>query len=196
VHRLEKPDEQEDLGPETAKINEMIGKELFRFGICTDVQWADLPDEMVDVSDPVPVAEDTEQLANMLALQEFSEKLVVPGSRHYRRALLVLRAATVAWNENGAQFAIHLGDIVDMRHARGRSDVKTSYDYALERAVETFSGFKRRTYHVVGNHCVRCFERAQLLERYEGPIQTYGHKSAISKLPLPFGTDVARIRCA
>jgi hypothetical protein len=75
--------------------------------------------------------------------------------RHYRRALHVLRAATVAWNENGAQFAIHLGAIVDMRQrgsARRRSEVRKSYDDALERVVETFSSFERRTYHVVGNH--------------------------------------------
>lgn len=74
----------------------------------------------------------------------------------------------MAWNENQVPFSIHLGDIVDVRQRNfaGRGTRQERYNYALDKAVCVFNQFKGKTFHVVGNHCVSCFPRAQLQEEY------------------------------
>jgi hypothetical protein len=80
----------------------------------------------------------------------------------------VLRRATAAWNERETAFSIHLGDIVDVRqrHFTGLGTTQERYDYALDMAIGAFNRYKRQTFHVVGNHCVGCFPRRQLLDEY------------------------------
>uniref|UniRef100_A0A061R5V4 Manganese-dependent ADP-ribose/CDP-alcohol diphosphatase n=1 Tax=Tetraselmis sp. GSL018 TaxID=582737 RepID=A0A061R5V4_9CHLO len=56
-----------------------------RFGMCTDVQYADVPDGVSFVG----------------------------RVRYYRDALRCLRRAVLGWNSNSAQFGFHLGDIID-----------------------------------------------------------------------------------
>eukprot|EP00892_Ulva_mutabilis_P004248 jgi/Ulvmu1/2195/UM013_0041.1 len=113
---------------------------VISFGVCTDLQWADVDDRVV---------------RNQGA-----------GSRFYRRALKLAETAANDFQSRSAAFAIHLGDIVDQcqqsTHAK-HGTMRDALNYALDQALAAFGQFTAgTTYHVIGNHCLYSYSRRRL----------------------------------
>eukprot|EP00892_Ulva_mutabilis_P004246 jgi/Ulvmu1/2193/UM013_0039.1 len=113
---------------------------LIAFGVCTDLQWADVDDCNVHGT----------------------------AIRYYRRSLQLAEAAAKDCQQRSAIFSIHLGDIVDncQRGTRAKyGTIQKAFDYAMDQALTAFGHFTAgTTYHVVGNHCLCGFSREQLRE--------------------------------
>eukprot|EP00638_Chattonella_subsalsa_P009670 CAMPEP_0117737930 /NCGR_PEP_ID=MMETSP0947-20121206/2818_1 /TAXON_ID=44440 /ORGANISM="Chattonella subsalsa, Strain CCMP2191" /LENGTH=340 /DNA_ID=CAMNT_0005553505 /DNA_START=225 /DNA_END=1247 /DNA_ORIENTATION=- len=105
---------------------------LFKFGIISDIQYADIEDGTGFSGRP----------------------------RYYRHSLDILKAAAQDWSERGdVDFAVHLGDILDIHCPAEEADG------ALSRVIDAFNIFPKRTYHLVGNHCLYNHPRQVLNER-------------------------------
>lgn len=70
------------------------------------------------------------------------------GDRYYRDSLAKLQQCVSAFNEEGAAFAVQLGDFVD---GAGSEQLQTEY---LRRIQQVFGGFAGRRFFVLGNHDV------------------------------------------
>jgi len=110
-------------------------KERFRFGIITDVQYANIDDGASYHGIP----------------------------RFYRNSLLSLTEAVDDWVALEARdpskrmsFAIHLGDVVDGKCPQEQSE------QALKSVLAQFKRLACRTYHIIGNHCLYNFPRSYL----------------------------------
>eukprot|EP00192_Tetraselmis_astigmatica_P013236 CAMPEP_0117671066 /NCGR_PEP_ID=MMETSP0804-20121206/13120_1 /TAXON_ID=1074897 /ORGANISM="Tetraselmis astigmatica, Strain CCMP880" /LENGTH=338 /DNA_ID=CAMNT_0005479471 /DNA_START=250 /DNA_END=1266 /DNA_ORIENTATION=- len=109
---------------------------LFHFGVCSDVQYADIPNGHSFAGIP----------------------------RFYRGALDCTARAVAAWQADGVQFALHLGDIVD-------GFAKENAPFALESVLQEFSKLGRPVFHLIGNHCLYNLPRKLLNHRMgiQGP---------------------------
>jgi len=127
-------------------VSSDVPEPLFRFGVVTDVQYADIADGTSFGGTP----------------------------RFYRNSLLNLRCAALScldatvsrpchrevvadWRtRSGLVCALHLGDILDSFCPR-----EESVD-ALRRVITTFDGLQQPVYHTLGNHCLANLPRPVL----------------------------------
>lgn len=113
---------------------------LFRFGLLSDVQYADKEDGASFHGTP----------------------------RYYRYALQQLDAAVDAFRAAEVSFAIHLGDIIDY-HNSLLPDCQASglsrSEKALREVLRHFDRLARPTLHLLGNHCLYNHPREELNRR-------------------------------
>lgn len=83
-------------------------------------------------------------------------------TRRYRNALKTLQEAVPLWDQQAVSFVAQLGDLLDGRSIKG-ADEKVVAD------VINQSGIKDKWLHVVGNHELYCFSRAELDPFYSLP---------------------------
>lgn len=100
------------------------------------------------------------------------------GDRHYAASLAKMRQAVDAFNGNGLDFAIELGDLKDMGAKPDRDETLRFLD-----AIEgEFARFKGPRYHVLGNHDMDCISKEDFL------AHTENHGAAKGKRHYAFET--------
>ncbi|CAM9388231.1 unnamed protein product [Discosporangium mesarthrocarpum] len=125
-------DEESDEGSaERSNWRSSTSPLLFKFGIVADIQYADVNDG-----------------------RGFSGR-----ARYYRNSLVSLAKTVNTWNRVGAEFGVHLGDIIDGCCPRDLSDG------ALQEVTAILDLWPRRMHHLVGNHCLYNHSRETLTTR-------------------------------
>jgi len=121
----------------SASVERLGAREEFRFGLITDIQYADKDDGAF-----------TDEFGRVRAL-------------YFRRSLQHLRAALSEWRDQRAAFAMQLGDLIDgyaNDAERSLSDLARARKELDAHDIASF-----QWHHVVGNHC-RYAPRKPLLE--------------------------------
>ena len=116
---------------------EVEAEPLFRLGVVTDVQYADIDDGASFMGTP----------------------------RYYRNALVALGHAVERWQQTaGLRAVIHLGDILDGLQAR---DGLQASEAALGQVLDAFSALPPHVpvLHCLGNHCLLNLPRSRLQHR-------------------------------
>lgn len=106
-------------------------RRLFSFGIVSDIQYADVDDAVSFHGVP----------------------------RFYRNTLVALRQAVSTWRLHNVNFAVHFGDIIDVKQPRTKSEEGV----AAVKAV--FDVLGQPVKHIIGNHCLYNLSRAVLVDR-------------------------------
>ncbi|KAL4440436.1 hypothetical protein ABPG75_003437 [Micractinium tetrahymenae] len=115
---------------------------LFRFGLLSDVQYADKEDGASFHGTP----------------------------RYYRYALQQLDAAVNAFRAADVAFCIHLGDIIDYHNSLLPDCEATGLsrsEKALREVLHHFDRLARPTLHLLGNHCLCNHPREELNRRLQ-----------------------------
>lgn len=83
--------------------------------------------------------------------------------RSFRRSLQLVETAVSEWvaGDNPVHFILQLGDLID-----GRNSTLNASDAALGVVIQQFSRLPQPVYHILGNHELYNFSRAQLLHHH------------------------------
>ena len=98
---------------------------------------------------------DREIKFGLLADAQYADKEAV-GSRYYRNSKGKLVECVADLNDEGVEFAVQLGDIIE-----GGRDAATELDEMLE----IYGAINGQTYHTMGNHDFAGIDRAAVLEK-------------------------------
>jgi len=87
-------------------------------------------------------------------------------TRHYRDSLKKLSRAVEAFNDNGAAFAVELGDIID--------SAEKEIEYGYLRSIDSiFDSFNGQRHYVMGNHDVATFTKVEFMKATGSPRNYY-----------------------
>lgn len=121
------------------------GPVLFKFGLISDIQHADIPDGY-----------------------NFSKT----SKRYYRQALIATERAVQDFEKANVDFCIHLGDIIDYHNSlqpkSPRGITPSASEKALQDVLDQFEKLEKKqvaTLHCLGNHCLYNMSREILNER-------------------------------
>lgn len=112
---------------------------IVRIGLVSDIQYADIDNRF-----------------------SFGGK-----ERHYRHSLQLLDEATTYWNQEGVEFVVHCGDVID-----GQNCSNGTVNEAIESVTNCLSKVKSPVHHILGNHCVYTMDRERLHKELNMPTPT------------------------
>lgn len=108
-----------------------------------------------------------------------SRNIVAGRIRNYRNSIAQLKQAVLYWNEENVDFVLHCGDVID-----GANSNNGTAEEAIDAVADVLTGIRAPVHHILGNHCVYCFNRKQLrtVLKMQTPCSEVGYYS-ISPCP-------------
>ncbi len=133
---------------------------LFRVGLVTDVQHADIPDGACELKRNDHVCRSS-TLPCLLTPHCRAGASFMGTPRFYRNAVACLHEAVSAWRSlERLSCVLHLGDILDGLQAAAGTEASEA---SLARVLGAFEPLAPvPVYHALGNHCLTCLKRPTL----------------------------------
>ena len=127
-------------------ISQLYAGLLFRAGIISDIQYADIPDGKSFGGIPRYYRSTMQGLQRQVRLALLSRLFSCAGCVATHQQLY--GRAVAAWRQQNVDCAIHFGDVLDGFHPKAQSLS------ALRTIVAEFDVVGKPHYHMIGNHCL------------------------------------------